>query len=194
MKIKKDKIKEKRKNNKEISWIIKIFFVALILSFSFSLLSELIFSTVGIIVSIIVIIVLLAIGVIFDMIGVAVTSADLKPFTSMMSRKVRGAKQGMKLIKNAEKVSSICNDVVGDICGILTGAAGTVIALKIITNTFEGIEKILITSAVSAIIAGLTILGKACFKKVAMIKSTSIVMTVGKFLSVFSWKKKNKTR
>ena len=56
-------------------------------------------------------------GILFDIIGVAVTSSDDKIFHSMSARKVRGAKVAVKFHKNAEKVSSFCCDVVGDICG-----------------------------------------------------------------------------
>lgn len=186
--------KRKKKKNHWWVWPLKAFIIALVLSFAFSIVSEMIFSVVGIIVSVVVIFILLAIGILCDMIGMAVASADIKPFTAMMSRKVRGSKESMRLIKNAEKVSSICNDIVGDICGILTGAAGAVIALKIIPENVDSIIRILIASSVSALIAGLTILGKACFKKVAIDNSTKIVLSVGKLLSIFSRKKKNKKR
>ncbi len=193
---KKDK-KSVKKTKKKINpwiWPLKIFIIALILSFTFSVLSEMVFSVVGIVVSVLVILLLLTLGVICDMIGVAVTSANIEPYTAMRAKKVRGSKEAMKLVKNAEKISSICNDVIGDICGILTGAAGAVIALKIVPSSIMGIERILIVSSISAIIAGLTIFGKAGFKKIAMEKSTKIVLAVGKCLSVFSIKKKKKAK
>lgn len=126
------------------------------------------------------------------MIGVAVTAASIEPFAAMRSRKVYGADEAMKLIKNAEKVASICNDVIGDICGILTGAAGATIALRIIIDSMGDIVKIVIASSVSAVIAGLTIFGKAILKKIAIDKSTGIVLRVGKVLRFFSFKKKKK--
>ena len=153
---------------------------------------NLVFRIIGIIVSIAVLIVLLCIGVVFDMIGVAVTAASIEPFAAMRSRKVYGADKAMGLIKNAEKVSSICNDVVGDICGILTGAAGASIAARLLLDSMGDITKVLIVSSVSAIIAGLTIFGKACFKTVAMKRSTSIILKVGKFLKFFSFRRNKK--
>ena len=104
----------------------------------------------------------------------------------MSSRKVRGAKEGRMLVKNAEKVSSICNDVVGDICGIISGAAGSVISVKIITESMGNSVQILIAASVSAVIAALTIFGKAAMKKVAMENSTKVILTVGKILSIFT--------
>ena len=192
--IKKVDSKKKKQKSRWWVWPLKIFVIALILSFSFSFLSEFIFSKVGLIVSVVVAVVILAVGIVFDMIGVAVTAAEIEPFNAMRSRKVYGADIAMKLIKNAEKVASICNDVVGDICGILTGAAGATIAVKLIQNSMGDFVKIAIISAVSAIIAGLTIFGKACLKKVAIDKSTGIVLKTGKFLSVASFKKNKKVK
>lgn len=193
---KEKKTQQKKKTKKQAWWVwpLKIFVIALILSFSFSFLSEFIFSKVGLIVSIVVAVVILIVGIIFDMIGVAVTAGSVEPFAAMRSRKVYGADKAMNLIKNAEKVASICNDVVGDICGILTGAAGATIALKLLQDSMGDIVKILIISSVSATIAGLTIFGKACFKKVAINKSTEIVLRVGKVLSALSFKKRKKVK
>ena len=171
-----------------------MFLFAIILSFSFSVLSEFIFSKAGIIISVVVTVILIVVNIICDMISVAVASASIEPFAAMRSRKVKGAKQAMRLVKNAEKVSSICNDVIGDICGILMGAAGAVIAMKIISDSAGDIKKVLISAAVSATIAGVSILGKAAFKKLAMDKSTTIILFFGKVLSVFSIKKKKKKK
>lgn len=188
--------KKKKIKKKERWWVwpVKIFVIALILSFSFSFLSEFIFSKVGLIVSIVVAVVLLTIGIIFDMIGVAVTASSIGPFTSMMSRKVYGSDKAMKLIKNAEKVASICNDVVGDICGILTGAAGANIALRLLQESMGDIVKVVIISSVSAVIAGFTIFGKACLKKVAIKNSTNIVLKAGKVLKFLSFKGKKRAK
>lgn len=186
-----NKLAKKKKPNRW-AWPIKILVVTLFLSLAFSVLSEFILDKVGIVVSILIILVLWFLGVITDMIGVATASCNIEPFNAMSSRKVRGAREARFLVKNAEKVSSICNDVVGDICGILSGAAGAVIAVKLITENMNNSIQILIASSVSAIIAGLTIFGKAMMKKVAIDNNTKIVLTVGKFLSLFTKKPKNK--
>ena len=73
----------------------------------------------------------IALGIVFDMIGVASTSATEKEFHSMAAHRVRGAREAVWMVRNAEKVSSICNDVVGDICGIISGATGALIVAHI---------------------------------------------------------------
>ncbi len=189
--VKKNDIKQvanklvKKKKQSWWIWPVKILVITLFLSLAFSVLSELVLGSVGIAVSIVIILALWILGVVSDMIGVAAASASIEPFNAMASRKVRGAREAKFLVKNAEKVSSICNDVVGDICGILSGAAGAAIAVKL-TMGIVGSIQILIAASVSAIIAGLTIFGKAVMKKVAIDNSTKVILSVGKFLSLFT--------
>ena len=78
---------------------------------------------VQVLVAFIILVVIILTGILFDIIGVAVTAADEKPFHSMSSRKLLGAKTSVALIRNASKLSNFCNDVIGDICGIISGAA-----------------------------------------------------------------------
>ena len=182
----------KKKQQKWWVWPIKILVIAVFLSLAFSVLSELLLSSVGIIVSVLVILLLLVVGIVADMIGVASTACSVEPFAAMRSRKVKGAKIAMAFVKNSEKVSSICNDVVGDICGILSGAAGASITVKFISQNMGNSIQILIAGAVSAIIAGLTIFGKAICKKYAIDNSTKILLGVGKCLSIFSKNKESK--
>src|SRR5690554_1632429 len=74
--------------------------------------------------SLVTLIVIIIIGVVFDIIGIAVTAASEVPFLSMASKKKRGAINAVRLIRKADQVSSFCNDVVGDICSIISGSAG----------------------------------------------------------------------
>ncbi len=169
---------KKRKSN--ILWIMEITLLACILSFVFSLSSELIITNVNVFIGIIIVLLFIFIGVIFDMIGVAVTTASLTPFHSMSARKIKGAKKAIKLIKNNEKVASICNDVVGDICGIISGSVGVLISSNI--SLYFGIDILFTTLIITSVIAGLTIGGKALGKSIAINKNIYIVYKVSKFL------------
>ena len=124
------------------------------------------------------------IGILFDVVGVAVTSADEKPFHSMAARKVPGAQDAIKLLRSAERVSSICNDVVGDICGVVSGSASATIAVQILSN-FDMSWPQIVSLAMSALAAGLTVGGKAIGKSIAVNSCTSIVHTVGKIIYRF---------
>lgn len=176
----------KNKNNN--SWIIKITLFAFCASLVFSFLSDLVLSNTNIIVGIIILILFILIGVIFDMIGVSITSVDIIPFNAMSSKKVKGATLAVNLIKNADKVSSFCNDVIGDICGIISGAAATIISVSLANKL--NIDAIYVTLFVTALTASLTIGGKAFGKSIAINNNVSIVKSFAKLLSIFTKKKK----
>ena len=168
----------------KFSWIIIVTLLAFVLSLLMSFMAGIILKNVTLIISIVVTFLFILLGIIFDIIGVAVTSGDEVAFHSMSARRVRGGKIGVKLIKNASKVSSICCDVVGDICGIISGSAGVTIVALIIKIT--NINELLISLLVTALISSLTIGGKAIGKNIAINKSTEVVTIVAKILSIFS--------
>ena len=125
----------------------------------------------------------IGIGILFDIIGVSVTSSDETVFHSMNSRKVPGADIAVKFKKNASKVSNFCCDVVGDVCGIISGTAATAIA-TILANQFNW--SLLFTGLfVAAIVAALTIGGKALGKGFAINKSDIILYQFAKTVSHF---------
>lgn len=171
----------KRERNKTLRWVLTIFFVTIFVSGAISLLSDLIMGSSGIFVAFVILLTIVTVGILFDIIGVAVASADEKPFHSMAARKVPGAMEAIRLLRNAEKVSSICNDVVGDICGVVSGSASATIATQIILH-FECSWPQVISLLMSALVAGLTVGGKAIGKTFAMNSATTIVHTVGRFV------------
>ena len=174
-----DSIKKERA--KAVRWVVTIFFVTIFISGLISITSEEIMTHSGIAVAFLILLGIIFLGIIFDVIGVAVTSADEKPFHSMAARKVPGAQEAIHLLRNAEKVGSICNDVVGDICGVVSGSASATIAAQIISN-FEFSWPKLISLLLSALVAGLTVGGKAVGKTFAMNSCTLIVHTAGKII------------
>ena len=179
---------KKRKSNTK--WLIIITILAFCISFIFSLVSEIALSKVNLIIGIVILILFICIGIIFDMIGVAVTSTTESPLHAMSSKKIKGAKKAVSFKKNADRVSSFCNDVIGDICGIISGSAGVTI-----TATISDIYNLNIFWAgltITAIIAALTIGGKAVCKGIAIKNSNQIVYLTAKVLSLFENKKKKK--
>ena len=124
---------------------------------------------------------IVVLGIIFDIIGVAVTSADERPFHSMAARKVPGSQESIRLLRNAERVSSICNDVVGDICGVVSGSASATIAAQVL-QSFSFSWPQMVTLLMSALVAGLTVSGKAIGKTFAIRSCTKIVAGVGRFI------------
>ena len=183
----KQRLKRNKKKNQWI-WPIIVLVLSVTLSFCFSVLSELALSKSTIIVAILVIGVFVFLAILTDMIGLAIASSNIEHFTAMASRKVKGSKQAIALVKSADKVSSVLNDVIGDVCGILSGAAGASIIAIIGVNNAGDFMSILVPSLVAAIIAGLTIAGKALFKKVAIKHSNAITLSFAKFINFFTRK------
>ena len=171
----------KKEWNKTIRWVVTIFFVTVFVSSAISLLSDYIMSISGMVVAFVILLTIIFIGIIFDVIGVAVTSAEEKPFHSMAARKVPGAQDSIRLLRSAERVSSICNDVVGDICGVISGTASATIAVQLAAKVGED-KTMLVGLIMSGLVAGLTVGGKAIGKTFAIDSCTKIVTFVGKFL------------
>lgn len=192
---KKKSKKEKKvqsKFAKNYRWPLIVLVTAFCISMMFGVLSEVALDGANIIISIVVILVFLVIAIITDMIGVAITSCDEKNLRAMAARKIRGAKEAIILQKNGDKVSSIFADILGDVCGILSGAAGASVASALITQNMSSFTGVVIASLVSAIIAALIIFGKALMKKYSMNHSEKIILIMGKIMSIFHISKKEK--
>lgn len=181
-------MKEKeKKDNSELRWFITVFITTFILSIVFSYISTNGVSNLSLIPAILCLALIILIGVVFDIIGVAVTVAKEEEFHAKASKKLEGSKTSLKLIKNSAKVANICADVIGDICGVLSGSIAALVSMKL-TESF-GIN---IQFIISALVASLTVGGKAIGKGIAQRNSTNIVYTVGVILSKFQKEEKNK--
>lgn len=173
-------MKKQEKNNQK-KWIMTITSSTFVISLTLSLISELIIPNSLLIINVILVLLFIALGIIFDIIGVAVTTADDKMFHSMAAQKINGAKKSISFINNKDKVSSFCNDVIGDICGVLSGSCGLSIAIKLSDKL--SINLLVCTVLMTSIISSLTIGGKALGKKYAVTNSNKIVHTVTKLIS-----------
>lgn len=173
----------KHKEHADKFWIIKIILISFIVALLFAIISETIIPKVNLIIGIIILIVFIILGVIFDMVGVAVTAADPVPFHSMASRKVKCAKVAVTLKKNANKVSSFCNDVIGDICGVISGSVGVIIATSLATTLH--IDILYVSLFITAIIASITIGLKAICKSYAINKANIILYKFSQFIHIF---------
>ena len=171
------------KNDK---WIIKAFLLTFFIALFFSGTSNLIVNAFNIYILILLTIIIMLIGILFDMIGTAVLTANEASFHAKSSKKIKGAKETIYLIKNQNMIASICNDVIGDICGIISGSMGAMISIFI--SEYFDINITLATLLISSIISSLTVGGKAIGKKKAIKNSDNIIFIVGKILYKFKRK------
>ena len=180
--------KEQKKKNKshekpQYQWILRVFFMSVTLSAGLSLLSESALEGAGLWVALGVLFMFILLGIMFDIVGVAVTAADERPFHSMASHKEKGASEALHLIRNSSHVSSFCDDVVGDICGIVSGTTAAVIVARVLQ--LLPLNALAVSVGLTALISGLTIGGKALGKTFAIKNSTKVVFAVGRFMHLF---------
>ncbi len=161
---------------KNVIWILLITVISFFSSAALSVAASDVLKAVDIFTAFLVILFIILVNIIADTVGTAVTAADETPFHAMASRKLYGAKQSIKLIRNADKVSNVCNDVIGDICGVISGAAGAYIIIRIIGQRSE---VTIVELVITGLIAGLTVGGKALGKQIAISNSNYIVYRVG---------------
>ena len=161
-------------------WAIKIFFLSISLSIIFSVISQSLFPKLSILLSIMVIFFFIVLSVVFDMIGVAVASIDKGSLEKY--KKMRGYRSANLLCNNTEKVSSFCCDVIGDICGILSGAGGVSLVLNM--KITDQSTYFVVTCIISSLIAGLTIFGKAIMKTYAVKNCDKVMIKTGKIMEM----------
>ena len=183
----------KKERLRTIQWVVTVFFTTLVVSGLIGLVSDEVMASSSLPVAFGILLFIVLLGIVFDIIGMAVASADEKPFHSMAARKVPGAQEAIRLLRNAERVSSICNDVVGDICGVVSGSASATIAALILTHVDTAWPRG-VSLVMSSLVAGLTVGGKAIGKTFAVSSCTQIVHMVGRILSAWNRLKKKKSK
>ena len=171
----------RKERSRTIRWVVTVFLVTLAVSGMISLISDEVMASSGLLAAFAILLGIVFLGIIFDIIGMAVATASEKPFHSMAARKVPGAQEAIRLLRNAERVSSICNDVVGDICGVVSGSASATIAALVLSRVDVSWPRG-VSLVMSALVAGLTVGGKAIGKTFAVNSCTQIVHAVGRVL------------
>lgn len=170
----------------DVIWVVTVTLLSFMISAVLTVASSNVLKEAGIITALFVILIIVLINIVFDIIGTSVTAAEETPFHAMASRKLFGARQAIKLIRNADKVSNVCNDVVGDICGIISGAAGAYIIFRIIGQS----DKISMAELVmTGMITALTVGGKALGKTIALHNSNYIIYRVSVIISLITEKR-----
>ncbi len=191
---KQEKIIKKKKQKKKImppwlSWGLSVLFLSFALTILFSFLTEISIKGSPVYVCVIVLIVLLVLNIGCDVLANAIITCQPDAFHAMASNKIKGAKRAVTLCKNATRLGSIFADIIGDICGIVSGAAGTALVVYIAAMTDGDIWEIIASIGVSAVIGALTVGGKAIFKHFAIKYNKQIVFSFAKFLTVFKKEK-----
>jgi len=160
----------------QLLWVVTITFWTFVLSLLMSLFSQAIFFSMNsIILALIVLLFIIFVGIIFDMIGIAAAAAEEAPFLAKAAKKVPGAREALYIVRNADRFSNFCNDVIGDIAGVVSGTLGALLVLNLVTKGFFR-DNTVISIVATGLISALTVGGKALGKTYALKKSTEIVL------------------
>lgn len=155
------------------------FFLAVVFTFF----SETITSRLdSILVSTVFLIIIIFINVLADLIGTAVTAASHIPFNAKSAKKIKGAPQGLRLIRNADKVANICNDVIGDITTTVGGALSISIVIQVMQLDPQ-LSQFWLNILVTAIIASVIVSGKATGKKIALSRPDDVIFIAGRIVA-----------
>jgi|SRR5690625_652387 len=178
---------------RSIKFSLTIAVITFVLAAIFSIVSSSLLSKIIWYLGMIVVLIIVLIGIVFDMLGIASTAAKEAPFHAMAAEKVHGAKESVIIIRNADKFASFSNDVIGDISGIVSGTATAIVVLQIsqILGYSDGSAvHISISVILTSFVAALTVGGKALGKYFAIHNSTEIIMMTGKVIAVIESKLK----
>lgn len=181
------KTKEKFSEKYNLRWVYIISFWTFIMAGIFSIISDSLVNKLDTLLAFIVLVIMILMGIVFDIIGIAVTTAEEKPFHAMAANRVEEAKYAIRLVRNASQVSNFCNDVIGDISGIVSGAIGTTIIFDII-NTYGIVYGGALNVGITSLIAAFTVGGKALGKSIAMIHYDKIIFSIAKFFFILDKK------
>jgi len=181
------KKKKKHRMPPWLAWGLGVLLLSFVLTVIFSFLTEISVKNSPAYICVIVLLVLLVLNISCDVLANAIISCDPEAFHAMASRKIKGAKRAVSFCRNASKLGSIFADVIGDICGIVSGAAGTalIVHFAVSGTTYE----LIVSIGVSAVIGALTVGGKAIFKHFAIKFNKQIVFGFAKFTTIFKKEK-----
>lgn len=179
-----DEVGKIRRNRPPGRWVVSITIWSFVLAVAIGIVTRLLLDAIySLLLSLLILFAVIMLGIIFDIIGTAAAAADQAPLNAKAARKMDGARRAVELVRHADQVANFCNDVIGDISGIVSGTLAAVIISRLAeANPFMPVEiygGILLT----ALVAALTVGGKAWGKNVAINSSTEIILFVGKILT-----------
>ncbi len=185
--LEKEDIPKPKRKKKPMNWAVKITGITFFIAFFMGMFADVLSKNLSFFPALLVLVFIVLVGIVADMAGIAIATADEKTINAMAARKISGAKEALAFLKNAEKATSIFNDVIGDISGVVSGATAATIGVYLVNMVKDFLSKgnfqlgqFVLLSMLSAVVAALTVGGKAAGKQYAMKNAAAIVYLVGK--------------
>ena len=173
-------------------WIMTTFMLTFMLALLFGGVSNVVIEKLNIVLAVLVLVAVIVIGILFDMIGMAIATCEEAPFHAKAAKKHSGAKEVLRLLKEKDKATNVCNDLLGDICGIISGSACALVAVKL--ALILEMDVVIISLILSAITAAVTVGGKAIGKGISMKNAENIMYMVGAVLHIIAPAKDKKKK
>ena len=163
---------------KSLRWATFIGLVTALLAMLMTVVSTALLNGVSWLGGLLVVLVIVVVNVIFDMLGTAAAAGTERPFHAMAAKKVPGARHAIAILRRADQFSNFCNDVIGDICGIISGAAAFAVVGSLATEV--GGNRTAWDVFLVSVISALTVGWKALGKTLSIRYANSILFQVGK--------------
>lgn len=185
-----------RKKRRRARWVVIISLWTFILAIFLGFIAHYLLNEIqSLAVSFLILLVVVLIGIFFDLIGTAAAAADVAPLNAKAARKATGAKRSVYLVQHAEQVANFCNDVAGDISDIISGTLAAIIVFKIVINIPSDQAEFYLGILLTALVAALTVGGKAWGKSIAINHATEVMLFAGLLINrlekPFGWIKKS---
>lgn len=164
-------------------WTVIVTLLSFVLSMFFSFITSVAMQSLTVFFAFVLLLVIIAVNIVFDMVGTAVQSAEEEPFHSLAARKVAGARESISVIRHAPQLANMCCDVIGDIAGIISGATTALIVAELVA--MFSLKGMLPSLILTGLVGALTIGGKAMSKGISMQNGNYIVFLVGKMIHFF---------
>ena len=156
-----NKGKNKQDGNKELlarsTRVLRVGALTFLLTIILTLASDSVLNFLGLSMAVLILFLIIGTGILFDIIGVAVTATGEASFHAMAAKRVHGASHAIRLVRHADRVSSFCNDLVGDICGTVSGAAAASIVFNLAVRgliTDQSLASLVIVGLAAALTVG----------------------------------------
>ncbi len=164
-------------------YILSVGIASFLLAIVFTYFSEYFTSELNsVILALVFLLFVILINIAADVVGTAVTAASHVPFNAKSAKRVRGAPHGLQLIKNADKVANLTNDMLSDITTTVGGALGISIALQI-SNINHAVSQFWLNILITAFIAAVIVSSKAFSKKIALSHPNDVIFFVGRIMA-----------
>jgi len=174
----------KSKGRRRARWVVVITIYSFFLAIIFGFITQYSLSEIrSLVAAFALLFLVVAIGVIFDLVGTAAAAAKAGPLNAKAARRVVGARRGVYLVKNAEQVANFCNDVAGDISGVVSGTLAAILVFRIAVTVSADQAEFYLGIMLTALVAALTVGGKAWGKIIAINHSTEVMLIVGALIT-----------